>query len=91
MSDYDIETVELHPAHCWTCPECGRDQFLRCCVPEMEVEDDEALEEFRDTYDIELPEDAMAEIAGGLCVLVPDYVVCEFCACEFPAEPQMQW
>ncbi len=22
-----MKTVELHPAHCWTCDECGRDNF----------------------------------------------------------------
>lgn len=31
---YPMETVELIPAHLWTCPNCGRERFERCVVLE---------------------------------------------------------
>jgi len=60
------ETVELHPAWCFTCPECGRDTFVRAhspCSLEGVLPDD---------FDPERYE-------GGEWISKPTQVTCEHC------------
>lgn len=68
--------VELRPAYCWDCPDCGRENFVRGLVPELSSED---LEEMRNEHGIE-PWDA------GDFVAMPEIVKCIHCHIQFETE-----
>lgn len=70
--------VELHPAHVWDCDECGRQNFCRAVVLELNEQDREALitryggdEEDWQTGDI---------------VCAPDDVTCQHCGATFAVD-----
>lgn len=72
-------TVELHPAHVWTCEKCGRDNFCRGIVAELNREEsDEMIES-----DID-PESAVT----GKWMIAPETVTCGHCGAEFKTEEQ---
>jgi len=88
------EVVELRPAHEWTCPECGRDQFERCYVPDFAEEElaelNEAIHEGSEDDYTEQYDDDMRN-GGGVLVFCPSSVVCKFCERRFDSEPQTHW
>jgi len=67
-----MSEVELHPAHVWTCEECGRDNFCRGVVAEFDSED---RAEFVETFgEKPLP---------GFWMTAPTEVTCGHCGVEF--------
>lgn len=83
------EKVELHNAAVWTCPECGRDSFLRLVEVEMEQMDVEAMaEEFGPEFGefIGECEELDGEIAQIGMTRMPDAVTCDHCAERFDVE-----
>ena len=82
------EVVELRPAHEWTCPECGRDQFERSYIPGLEPDEIPDIPMNDADYSVD---DEDAEVRCGVFVFVPSVVQCAFCGEEFEAEPQSHW
>lgn len=68
-----MQTVELIPAHLWICPECGRDNFIRCIIAEFSPEEEE---EIREKIGIDIKD-------KGSFLTAPDKVICQFCHCKF--------
>lgn len=66
-----IDRVEMRPAYNWTCPECGRDSFVRAIAMPPTEED-------RELNDI--PEDET-----GNFVSYPTNVTCDHCGKTFKA------
>jgi len=68
------EQVELRPAVVWDCPECGRETFCRCIIPEMAPEDAAALRESKGIADVK-----------GSFIMIPGHVTCPHCDESFKA------
>ena len=86
MDNQNDEIVELHPAHMWDCPECGRENFCRGIVNEMTYEDKKkALAEYYNINEEDLTEE---EVKNGQFVSAPISVACKFCECEFRSKEQ---
>jgi len=66
--------VELHPAHIWDCPECGAENFCRCVVMELSVEEREEMQSQMEPGEF------------GDWVTSPDSVTCNQCGREFRTE-----
>lgn len=72
--------IELHPAYQWDCDSCGRENFARAVVAELNPENPE---------DAELIEIARAEsehLIGDIkpfWMTEPEEVVCAHCGAEF--------
>ncbi len=71
------EIVELHPAHMWDCPECGRENFCRCVLAVVPNEERESFAE-KASFD----PDMIAMMQGDF-VTAPDEVTCKFCETTF--------
>jgi len=69
-----MRKVELLPAHVWTCPECGVDNFERCNTS------DPTYEEKLELMDIGLTEDIIEEFQT---LDLPTEVFCTNCGEEF--------
>lgn len=67
--------VELIPAHVWTCPECGTDQFERCVAVDM---DQDGMEQIREDFGIEPGQD-------GVFLVAPREVTCDGCGKSYEA------
>lgn len=76
--------VELHPAHIWTCEDCGRDNFERCV--EAEMPDDERAEMFRKFHHMQEYEELPEGWEGFGMVTAPEEVTCQHCGAEFETE-----
>jgi len=76
-----MEKVELHPAHTWDCPDCGKENFCRGVTVEMTEEDIAGQIEM---YGGE-PEDWRT----GHWITKPDIVTCVHCGVEFETEDMM--
>jgi hypothetical protein len=66
-----MREVEIHPAHVWTCEDCGRDNFCRGAVLEFSPEDHKEFEANG------LPHET------GEWITAPEDVTCDFCGSEF--------
>lgn len=64
-----MEKVELLPAFVWDCPQCGRENFVRGLVPEL---DEDELAEVRDRLGVEPWEE-------GFPLMAPSEVECSHC------------
>lgn len=82
-----MESVELHPAHTWDCPECGRENFCRCVTAELTPEDRE--EAMRAMYDLDAWE-VLPEGVSGHFLTAPDDVTCAHCGETFACVAQGQ-
>lgn len=82
-----MATVELHEAWCWTCDDCGRDNFCRSrWITPQPNELDEILAKVgmtREDYDEWLESDPDH---GGKFSTMPEWVKCEHCGAQFAAE-----
>jgi hypothetical protein len=67
------ETVELHSAFMWDCPDCGRENFTRAMTLELPPED---LAEIKD-------EEGFPAEVDGVFLAAPDKVTCQFCRRAF--------
>lgn len=67
------ESVEIHPAFVWDCPECGRELFGRMIVHELS---DEKLAELKEDHGVEPWEE-------GNFVMAPKSVICPHCNLKF--------
>lgn len=80
--------VELHPAHVWTCDECGRDNFVRAIRYEpLEQELPGLLDAAgisREDYD----EWTADPDNSGLFTSIPASVACEWCGAEFEVDDE---
>jgi hypothetical protein len=72
-----VTKVELHSAYCWTCDECGRDNFVRSIVAELSAED-------RAEGARQMGCDP-ADIVTGEWATRPDEVTCQHCGTMFEA------
>lgn len=68
-----MKTVEMRPAYEWTCEECGKDNYERSVIPEL---NDEDLQELKDEHGVNAWE-------AGFFQSYPDYVVCGQCGVCF--------
>lgn len=75
MSNVENAKVELHPAHVWDCDECGRENFCRGIVAEM---NEEEIQEMRDL--------GMGEEVVGKWMTAPETVKCAYCGIEFDVD-----
>lgn len=75
------EKVELHPAHTWDCPDCGRENFCRGVTMEMSNED---VQEMIDRFGGE-PTDHRS-----YWITAPESVTCAHCGKEFEAKDQAE-
>ena len=69
--------IELRPAYAWDCEECGREQFSRCIVPELNAEE---IEELKQEHGIERWE-------LGEFQMMPTTVNCKDCGAVFDSMP----
>lgn len=83
------EKVELHPAHMWDCPECGRENFCRSIVyhPEPGETMRDVVAHVLGVEPFEVPDD-MAE--NSFWMTAPDKVTCAHCGEAFETEDQME-
>jgi hypothetical protein len=94
----DNEEVELHPAHCWDCPSCGKHNFVDGVRIELTDEDRESLarqfgddddegEEWKRGGEEDEDEEDDNEWEMGVEMLTfPSLVKCEQCKKSFPVE-----
>ena len=68
-----MKKVELLPAYCWHCENCGRENFERGIVAEMSDEDEVGMKE---EFGIEPWED-------GNFMMMPEKVTCPHCNEDF--------
>lgn len=66
--------VEIHPAHVWTCDDCGRDNFCRGVVFEPDAEEMAEMKEHFGDY------------VGGDWMTAPEEVTCCHCGATFETE-----
>ena len=78
------ETVELHQAFSWDCPQYGRENFARAVTCEQSPDEQLALAKRMGLVDA----DASLEDAAGVLVLPPDQVKCFDCGATFDTEEQ---
>jgi hypothetical protein len=68
-----METIELRPAHEWTCDNCGRINYCSSIVWEGSAEEEEQMKQ---EFGVESWEE-------GEFMTSPDKVTCSFCGTEF--------
>lgn len=78
-----MESVELHQAHMWDCPECGRENFCRAVTAELTPDDRRGIAADNPGLD--------AEAVQGEFVSAPEEVTCKHCGVEFSAERPERW
>jgi hypothetical protein len=75
-----MREVEIHPAHVWTCEDCGRDNFERSIAADFLTPEEyrglcEEMGIFDPAIDAEPPE--------GAIVAAPENVECRYCHGQF--------
>ena len=70
-----LDRVEMRPAYDWTCPECGRDSFVRAIAAEVTPEHCENLG---------VEGEEAEELMSGRWQTYPHNVVCQHCDTMFP-------
>jgi rubredoxin len=80
-----MRKVELHPAHLWTCDDCGRDNFERAIRVEPESLEGQEVYELTQLLAEEANESAevLGIVVGGEWTMRPDHVKCRHCGAEF--------
>lgn len=79
--------VELHPAHVWTCDECGRDNFVRAIVYEPLEDELDGLLESAGIDRVDYDEWTANPANGGVFTTMPGSVACDHCKAEFGVDP----
>ena len=74
-----METVELHGAFMFDCPECGRENFCRSVQPTFSEEE----------YSILCQEEGVENDGTWVFALRPTHVICAYCDTEFEVEAQL--
>ena len=75
-----MDQVELHLAHMWDCPECGRENFCRSITKEQTP--DEKRQTMAKHLEID-PMDVTPDMMQGEWTSAPEEVECAHCSSEF--------
>jgi hypothetical protein len=75
--------VQMNPAYCWTCDECGRDNFVRAV--RADISEEESLDKLRKMGQLQ-PYEELPEGVEGDWITYPDHVKCNHCEAEFDSE-----